>query len=131
MNWKLLFTLSLFALGMALATVYLIPTKLEGPFWFIIFGVCGYFIAKRCNSRYFLHGFVLSLINCFWITSIHTLLYADYMAHHADMSTMAESMHMGTHPRMAMVVFGPVIGIVSGLVQGLFAFVASKLVKKS
>ena len=32
-------------------------------------------------------------------------------------------------PRLMMVLTGPVVGVVSGLVLGLFAFVASKLVR--
>ena len=33
-------------------------------------------------------------------------------------------------PRLMMAMMGPVIGVVSGLVLGLFAFVAGKLVKR-
>jgi hypothetical protein len=34
------------------------------------------------------------------------------------------------HPRLAMLVTGPVFGIASGLVLGLFAFLGSLMVKK-
>jgi uncharacterized membrane protein len=33
-------------------------------------------------------------------------------------------------PRLMMLITGPVIGIISGLVLGLFAFIASKIFKK-
>jgi cobalamin synthase len=42
---------------------------------------------------------------------------------------MMTKMPMPEHPRLMMLMMGPAIGIVSGLVLGLFAFIASKWVK--
>ena len=129
MNWKLLFRLSLFGIGMGLATVFFIPTKVEPFFWLVIFIICAYFIAKKANGKYFLHGFFLSLINSFWITSCHILMYNSYIANHPEMTNMNAQMHMVNHPRLLMALFGPVFGACFGLIMGLFAFIASKLVK--
>jgi hypothetical protein len=41
---------------------------------------------------------------------------------------MMASMPLPRSPRLMMAVMGPVIGVASGLVLGLFAFVAGKLV---
>jgi len=35
------------------------------------------------------------------------------------------------HPRRMMVITGPIIGVISGLVLGLFCWVASKIVKRA
>jgi uncharacterized membrane protein len=43
---------------------------------------------------------------------------------------MMDSMPLANHPRLLMVLTGPVIGVISGLVLGLFAVVARKFVKK-
>ena len=131
MNWKLIFQLSLFGLAMAIATVYWIPSKTEPIFWLIIFIICAYLIATKCSSNYFLHGFLVSLVNCIWITGVHVLCYATYIANHPDMAEMSAKMPMPTHPRLQMLVTGPVAGIIFGLILGLFAFIASKLVKKN
>ena len=130
MNWKLIFSLSLFGFAMAIATVFVIPSKIEPVFWLVIFIACAYIIAKNAPEKYFLHGFVLSLANCVWITSAHILFYATYIANHPDEAAMSAKMPMPEHPRMMMLVMGPVIGIISGVVQGLFAFIASKIIKK-
>ena len=131
MNWKLLLPLSLLGLIMAGATVSLIPEKSEWIFWIVIFVFCAYMIAKRCTEKYFLHGFVLSLLNSVWITAIHIIYCSTYMRNHADMSPaqmhMPESMWM--HPREVMLIMGPIFGAIFGLFQGLFAFIASKFVK--
>ncbi len=129
MNWKLIFRLSLFGLAMAIATVYWIPSNVEPFFWLVIFIICAYFIAKRCNDKYFLHGFMVSIFNCVWIVAIHYALYNTYMSNHADMLRDMNTKMPGKDPRIMMLVVGPIIGVISGLVQGLFAWIASKMVK--
>lgn len=132
MNWKLIFQLSVFGLIMAFATVSLIPEKVEPIFWVIIFLFCAYTIAKVCTGRYFLHGFLVSMVNCIWITGAHIFFYTGYVAHHPSMATMSTSMppSMSIHPRLIMLIMGPVAGAISGLVLGLFSYIASLIVKK-
>lgn len=130
MNWKLLFKLSMFGLAMAIGTVYFIPSSIEPVFWLLIFIICAYFIAKDCSEKYFLNGFMLSIFNCVWVTAAHVLLFNNYIDHHSEEASMMSKMPMPTHPRLMMLIMGPIIGIVSGLIQGLFAYVASLMVKK-
>jgi len=130
LNTKLIFQLSLFGLVMAIATVFWIPGKIEPAFWLPIFVICAYIIAKRAPGKYFLHGFLVSLVNCVWVTSAHVIFYPTYISNHADELAMMANMPMPEHPRRMMLIFGPLFGILSGLILGLFAFVASKLVKK-
>ena len=130
MNNNLIFKLSFFGLAMAFATVYIIPSTIEPFCWLLIFIVCAYIIAKQCSSHYFLNGFMVSLLNCVWITMVHILLFHTYIANHLDEAVLMAKMPMPTHPRLMMLITGPIIGIISGLVLGLFAFIASKLLKK-
>jgi len=113
---------------MAIATVFWIPTNLEPAFWLVIFLLCAYLIAKSRRDQYFLHGMFVSLVNCVWIVSAHLLLANAYLANHAPEAEMLKSMP-GIPLRLMMVVTGTVIGVTSGLVLGLFSWVASKLVK--
>jgi len=131
MKWKLIFLLSLFGLAMAFATVFWIPFKFEPIFWLVIFIICAYLIAKNCTDRYFLHGFFVGLANCVWIAGIHALYFHTYMANHPGMAQRMADMPMANHPLRMMALTSPVVGIVSGLVLGLFAFLAVKLVKKN
>jgi hypothetical protein len=128
MNWKLIFQLSIFGLIMAFATISLIPEKIEFVFWLAIFIFCAYVIARVCTGKYFLHGFCVSLVNCVWITSAHIIFYSSYVAHHADMANMGASMPLSSHPRLLMLIMGPLFGAGFGLVLGLFSFIASKIV---
>ena len=132
MNWKLIFLLSLFGLAMGFATVFVIPSSLEPLFWLVIFIICAYLIAKYASGKYFLHGLLVSIVNSIWITATHAALFYTYIANHPEYLKMAEGLPpmMAGHPRRMMAFTGPIIGVISGLVLGLFAWVASKLVKK-
>ena len=130
MNWKLIFSLSLFGLGMGLATAYFLPSKIEPFCWLVIFAICAYLIAKNALEKYFLHGFLVSLVNCVWITGTHILLSATYLANHAEETKQYAKMNaqFGLGVSAAMLITGPIIGVISGVVLGLFSVIASKFV---
>jgi len=130
MNWKLIFQLSLFGLAMGTATVFWIPSNIEPFFWLAIFCVCAYIIARQVPTQHFEHGLLVSIVNSVWITSAHILLFDQYAARHAQELAMMKSMPLPDSPRIMMALMGPVIGIVSGVVLGLFALAAGKLVKR-
>jgi hypothetical protein len=130
LNWSLIFKLSLFGLAMAFATVYFIPSNIEPLFWLIIFIICAYLIAKNCSSKYFLHGLFVSLVNAVWITTAHILLVKTYLGNHPQEADMMKTMPKPDSPRLMMLMTGPVAGLIFGLILGLFAVIASKIVKK-
>jgi len=131
MNWKLIFSLSLLGLVMAIATVYFIPSNIEPFFWLVIFIICAWIIAKRCSEKYFLHGLMVSLVNSVWITAAHIILFHTYIINHPQEATMMEKMPMPASPRITMALIGPVVGLVSGIILGLFSLIASKIVNKN
>jgi len=126
-NWKLVLQLSMFGLGMGIATVFVIPSNFEPLFWLAIFIVCAAIISKQCRKWYFLHGLMVSMVNSVWVTSAHVLLFNSYKAGHASEMTMMAGLPMGGSPRLLMILMFPVVGIVSGLVLGLFSYAAHLL----
>ncbi len=129
MNWKLIFLLSLFGLAMSVATVYWIPSNIEPVFWCVIFIICAIIIARNVSQKYFLHGFMTSLFNCVWITGSQVILFDAYIAHHGGEQTMMASAQLPVSLRTMMLITGPLVGVVSGLVLGGICWVASKVVK--
>ncbi|OOQ58511.1 hypothetical protein [Mucilaginibacter pedocola] len=125
MNVKLILQLSLFGLIMAFGTISLIPEPIEPFFWVVIFIFSAVVIAKACPAKHFWHGFLLSLFNSVWITLVHVYFYDKYLPHHPNMS----GFEIGTHPRVMMILMAPLFGIIFGLIQGAFAYIASKLFK--
>ena len=77
---------------------------------------------------YFTNGFCLSLLNCVWIIAAHLVFYDAYKAGHTQETAMYEENPYKISPQIAMSIIGVVIGIFSGLVQALFAFIASKFI---
>src|SRR5207237_4757013 len=127
MNWKLVLQLSLFGLAMGIGTVFVIPSTIEPFCWLAIFLICAYVIGSRGVAHPFLHGLAIGIMNSVWVTGSHVLLFNQYVANHAKEMEMMKSMPMSDSPRVMMVMMGPIIGVLSGLVLGLFALVASKI----
>lgn len=130
MNIRLIFLLSLFGLGMAFGTVYLIPSNIEPVFWLVIFLMCAYLIARNAPGKFFLHGFLVSIMNSVWITAAHLILFNDYIANHEREAAMMSDDSSPLSPKIMMLITGPLIGVVSGLVLGLFAYLAARLFRK-
>jgi hypothetical protein len=130
-NWKLIFQLSLFGLAMALATVYVVPSNLEPVLWLPIFVVSAILIARQAPGRYFLHGLALGVANSLWITAAHVLLFDTYVAHHVREAAMMKDLPGGISPRLMMACIGPIIGVASGAVIGLFAWIAARIVRRA
>jgi hypothetical protein len=126
MNWRLVAQLSLFGAAMGVASVFLIPPAVEPFVWLAIFVVCAAIIARKCARKHFLHGFLVSVANSVWMTAGHIVFFDDYIARHPREAAMAAQ--MGS-PRLMMLATGPVVALISGLVLGLLAFGASKVLE--
>jgi hypothetical protein len=135
MNKKLIFILSLFGLFMGFATIYLVPAIFVRLFWLVVFIVFPYFIAKYCSRKYFLNGLLLGLLNAAWITAAHILFLNTFMVNHPHEAELASNIatlfKIPTGSIMVIILArGAIVGLVSGLVLGLFAFIVSRIMKK-
>jgi hypothetical protein len=128
-NWKLVFALSLFGLAMAIATVFVIPSDVEPIVWLVIFIVCASLIARFAPVRFFLHGLMVGIINSVWITAVHIIFFNAYIANHAREAAMMHNSPLP--PRAMMAIVGPIVGVVSGIIIGLFAVIAAKFVRRA
>jgi hypothetical protein len=133
MNWKLILLLSLFGLAMGLATVWFISSTVEPFFWLGIFLVSAYMIAKYAPAKFFLHGFMVSIVNSIWVTAAHATFFFTYVVTHPEYLAMTNNLApaLAAHPRRMLLAVGPISGILSGLVLGLFSWVASKFLKRN
>jgi hypothetical protein len=127
MNWKLIFALSLFGLAMAVASLFGLG-MIEPLLWLVIFIIYAWLIATRAPGKYFLHGFLVSVVNSIWITAIHAAFFTTYVTNNPQ---MVRGTPAGMNPRVLMIVMGPVFGAAFGLVAGLFAFIAAKIFRKT
>lgn len=129
MNYKLIFQLSLFGLVMAFLTVFWIPFNLEPAFWAAIFIISAYSIALKSSGKYFMTGFWVGIANYVWITVIHLLFFHTYIVNHPHEMQLMTKIFVH-HTVRWLLVADPVLGIISGLILGLFAFIVSKIMQK-
>ena len=127
MNWRLIFALSLFGLAMAVASLFGLGL-FEFVIWLVIFIVYAWIIATRARGKYFLHGFLVSIVNSVWITVIHVAFFSMYVRNNPQILQGAPP---GMNPRVIMIAAGPIVGVILGVIAGLFAFIASKIVRNS
>lgn len=130
MNWGLILLLSLFGLAMAFATVYVVPPNLEWLVWLAIFVICAYLIAKRAPRLVFLHGLLLGVANGVWVTAVHVALFDQYLAHHAREAAMLKTTPMPIPARLMVACVGPIVGVATGVVIGLFALLAGAMLRR-
>jgi len=128
MNGKLILQLSMFGLIMGVATVFFIPSTIEPACWLVVFLISAYAIARYGTGSPFLLGVLVGLANCVWVTAAHVMLFQSYLPRHPREVQMMASMPLPTHPRLMMLLMGPVIGLISGVILGAFALAASRLV---
>jgi hypothetical protein len=131
MNWRLIFMTSLLGLVMAVATISWIPENVELPFWIVLLLVSAWVVARYASGNYFWTGFLISIVNSVWITAAHVLFYSTYIVNHPMMADMGAKMPLHNHPRIGMIVTGPVVGIIFGIVLGFLSWIASKIIKKT
>ena len=131
MSWKLLWSLSLMALGMGLGTIELISNTVEPWLWLGIFVIAAVAIARTRRDRLFLHGLVLGLLNCIWVTGAHVALASRYLPLHASEAAQMQNLAPSLPPRLMMLVTGPVIGLISGVVIGSLVWLAGRWIRPS
>jgi hypothetical protein len=132
MNWKLIFLLSLFGLALGVASVFTLSPTVEFVFWIAATLIIAILIARYANGKYFLHGFMVAVVNTFWVTLAQATLFYIYIASHPEYLQMVEKLPpaLADHPRRLIVYRSPIIAIISGVFVGLFAWVASKVVNR-
>lgn len=140
MRWGLVVSLSMFGLAMALGTVAVIPSRLAALLWIAIFFVTSILIARRAPGRFFLHGFLVGLINWFWVTASHVAFHAAYLAHHASDFAARQAYTLPAMPAPIAAIVGPPFTFLqtydapipglSALIYGVLSWLFSKWVRR-
>lgn len=126
MNWRLVFLASMFGLAMAFATISMIPSNVEPVVWLIIFLILAYLLGTRAKAYVFLHGLCVGILNSVWITGAHVFFVDTYLANHASEADMMAMSPLAHHPRLMMLLIGPLVGVISGIIIGLLSMLAAK-----
>ena len=132
MNWKLIIILSLFGLALGVASVFTLTPVTEFVFWVAVTVVTAILIAKYAGGKFFLHGFLVAIVNTFWVTLSQVLLFYTYVTSHPEYLQMVATLPpaLADHPRRLILYRAPVVALISGLFVGIVSLVASKVLNR-
>jgi hypothetical protein len=85
--------------------------------------------SAKAADRHFLPGLLVGIVNSIWVTAADIVFFTQYIANHSREAAMMGSMPLLNSPRLMMACIGPVIGVISGLIIGLLAYAAGRLIK--
>jgi hypothetical protein len=129
MNWRLILSLSLLGLVFGIASVFGFTSGREWLAWLCIGVFSGWKFARRSPEELFLHGFYLGILAGFLSSVIQALFVSAYLANNPRMVEALNALPQGLHPAAVVLIMGPIIGTVSGVVFGVISVILGKLVK--
>ena len=130
MNWKLIFGLAVFGVLMGFLSLFGYTQGIEWLLWFVIALVCSVFIGKMLSGKYFLTGLLVGLLYGIFNSIVQSIFFAAYVSHNARAAEGFGPIPGGLDPRFFVLIAGPFIGLLYGLVLGLFAWLTGKIFKK-
>jgi len=130
MNWRLILFLSLLGIVLGIASVFGFTSGREWLAWLIIGVYSAWKFASRSREELFLHGFYLGIfIGCF-SSVIQALFVTTYLANNPQMVEAVDALPHGLHPAAVVLIMGPIIGTVTGVVFGVIAVIGGKLARR-
>lgn len=130
MNWKTILLLSLFAILMGVLSVFGVIPDFEWLMWLVIAIVSGYVLNKQTKKLLFTHAVVTGIIMGVFNAVIQSVLFDTYLLTDPQIEGLSQ-WPTTIEPQYFLLIAGPFIGIVYGLVIGLFALIFKKISKSS
>ncbi len=132
MKWTLILRLSAIGLVLALGSIVFISPNLEPLLWLAVFLYYAYAIGNGTRTWRFFHGLLLGILNSVWVVLTHDAFLTRYLGGHpreVQMLNMVHSAGLPVGPRLIMSFTGVTVGVLEGVVIGVFAIVAGMMVK--
>jgi len=132
MKWTLILRLSLIELALAVGSIFFISPNFETLLWLILVLYYAYSIGKNTRQLRFLHGLLLGILNGVWAAVTHDVFLTRYLTLHpvaVETIAKAQSANAVLSPRAILSVTAVVLGLLGGIVVGVFAIVAGMMVK--
>lgn len=128
MNWKQTILLSLFGLGMGIASLLGLTKNIEPILWFLVALFSGYWFVKNIPGKFFLHGFVAGIFMGILNSLCQSLFLDTYLASNPEYAQNVQQAPINA--RVFVLISGIVVGVVYGAIMGLFTLVISKMMRK-
>jgi hypothetical protein len=130
MNWRLILSLSLLGIVFGIASVFGFTSGREWLAWLCIGVYAGWKFSRRSRDELFLHGFYLGILTGCFSSVIQALFVSTYLANNPRMVEALNALPQGLHPAAVVLIMGPIIGTVSGVVFGVLAVIIGRFVRR-
>ncbi len=131
MNWKLVFGLAGFGILMGILSLFGYTEGIEWLLWLVIAVICSVAIAKVLSAKLFLTGLLVGLLDGVFNSIVQSAFFATYLSNNTRTAEGFGPIPGGLDPRIFVLIAGSFIGLLYGLVLGLFAWLAGKIFKKA
>jgi hypothetical protein len=131
MNWRLILSLSLLGIVLGIASVFGFTSGREWLAWLCIGAYSAWKFATRSREELFLHGFYLGILTGCFSSVVQALFISTFLANNPRMVEALNALPHDLHPAAVILIMGPIIGTVSGVVFGVLAVIIGKLVRRN
>ena len=126
MDWKIIAILSTIGLLMGLLSVKGFTQKIE-PFLWLLFGIAtSLILSKNMEQRLFLHGLLIGIAWGVCNGLIQSAFFDTYLANNPALQQNFQKKSF-ISPRYFVLVTGPIIGLITGLILGGLSLLLKKL----
>ncbi|HXF49785.1 MAG TPA: hypothetical protein VNL73_10245 [Verrucomicrobiae bacterium] len=130
MNWKLIFGLAGFGVLMGVLSLFGYTGRIERLLWLVIAVICAVIIAKVVPGKLFLTGLLVGLFDGVFNSIVQSAFFATYLTNNPKVAQGFGPVPGGLDPRFFVLIAGPFVGLLYGLVVGFLAWLAGKLFHK-
>ena len=125
MKWNIVFLLSLFGVGIGIASLFGFTEGVEFYWWIVVALVTAYILAKQTSHKLFLHGFYSGLGMGICHVFVLFIFFDLYVVHNPSIANGFTSIPGDIEPRTFFLITSPVIGGLYGLMLGALAQIAA------
>lgn len=122
--------MSVFGLIMSIAAFFIPSALFEALAWIAVYFISAILIASNYPRKQFLYGFWIGIANSFWFVFARLVFFDNEIIFFNNELKILEKIHLPEPTLFEKITAGLVIAPVSGLILGLLAFTASKIIRR-
>lgn len=126
MKWNIVLLLSLFGIGMGIASLFGLTENFEIYEWILIALLSAYFLSKQTTHKVFLHGIYTGIAMGILFAVVQASFFGLYLENNPSSAEDWQQAIGGFNPQFFVLLLSPVVGGVYGLVIGALSVAAGK-----
>src|SRR5690349_19893235 len=128
MKWGLVLELAVPGLAIGIAVVLGMQENAMWIAWAVLRLLGALWIARSARRRHFANGFWGGCLGGAAAVLSGAVLFGTYTAHHPEYLERAKESAASVDPRLLLVPIGVAVGLVHGILQGVLAWMAARIV---